>query len=97
MERLLALLAHHRITWPLAASDTCVRRVYAGHHQRSAGAWSWQLYATPDAQARGIRHWFNVGSQFTVKDLLKAGPDGTDTYQNPHGDLELCLRTPVKR
>lgn len=35
------------------------RRIYSGHWQRSAGAWSWAI-------------GFYIGSQFNMKDLLKS-------------------------
>lgn len=41
-----------------------IRRVYAGYHQRSAGAWSW--YAE-DHQGNEV-----CGSQFTVRDIVQA-------------------------
>ena len=43
-----------------------LRRTYAGHWQRSAGAWSWYLV---DADGRDL----NLGSQDSVSACLKHG------------------------
>lgn len=47
-------------------SETIViRRTYAGHHQRSASAWSWEL-----EDENGYE--FSIGSKFPVREILAA-------------------------
>ena len=41
------------------------RRCYPGRHQRAAGAWSW-------IAPNGWNEGWNVGSQWSMTDLLKA-------------------------
>lgn len=87
--RLVALVKAHGIPWPLTADQTEIKRTHAGPHQRSAGAWSWQLYRTRDAWEAGHTQFPSVGSQWTVREILKRGIDGTEVYVNPYGSYEL--------
>jgi len=58
-----------------------IRRVRAGRHQRSEGAWSW--YAGP----RG-----SIGSQWPLREVFQAFRKKLlTTYQDPCGDINLIV------
>jgi hypothetical protein len=66
-----------------AGSEIAIRRVRAGRHQRSAGAWSW--YAVDH---RGLEI---IGSTWSVRELVAAS-DRVSLYQHPHThSLELVI------
>jgi hypothetical protein len=73
----------HGAHWPFKESDTIIRRVYAGRHQRSAGAWSFYL------AAKSTAHYPELGSSFRAKDMAKLGVDGTTLYTNHFGQQEI--------
>ena len=45
---------------------TRLRRTYAGHWQKSAGAWSWYLYHD------NIAHMSSIGSSYSASRLVKS-------------------------
>ena len=49
-------------------TDACILRTYAGPHQRSLGAWSWELVNTDGGQAAA----FGVGSRWPAKICAQA-------------------------
>ena len=57
------LKKEHRID----ADPSTFERVYAGHWQRSSGAWSWWMFLREEKD-RGRQ---TIGSQFSVTELLK--------------------------
>lgn len=95
LEKLLALLRHHEIEWPLPVAQTRIDRIYAGHHQRSAGAWSWRLWFVTDV-TKPTPQFPSVGSQWTVAEILKAGPAGTVKYISPIGHYEIIVTVPCR-
>lgn len=88
LRRILALLGALGFQWGARGppSDVHIRRVRAGRHQRSAGAWSWSLAAS------GLH--VSVGSQHTVAECLAMGARGAELYQAQWGDVSIC-RKPV--
>ena len=58
-----------------------VRREYAGHHQRSAGAWSWSVRI-------GVH---DIGSQWPLAEVLKAHREGRISIYEDRFDLQLSV------
>jgi hypothetical protein len=81
--KILALVRHHGIHWPVTESETSIRRIRAGHHQRSAGAWSWELYTKEHVRCG------RVGSQFAATEIARLGPLRTEVYSNRFGDDDI--------
>lgn len=55
--------------------DFCIRRTYAGHHQKSAGAWTWEMELIDQTKRDDIRHQMLMGSQYPARELKKSGFD----------------------
>lgn len=87
--KLLAILEAHgwkapAHVWPNGPPDDLeIRRIRAGRHQRSAGAWSWFLWS-PSAPLA-----FDVGSKWPATECVRMGVEGTQIYENPHGQVAL--------
>lgn len=82
--KLLAILESHgwrapAHVWPDGPpADLEIRRIRAGRHQRSAGAWSWHLWSGSAPLP------YDVGSQFAARECVRMGIDGTHLYTNPY-------------
>ena len=78
--KILAILEHHGFRWPAGKppADLCIRRTYAGHQQRNAGAWSWCLWSDTEPKAA------NVGSQDPASDIARLSPEWTTLYRMPY-------------
>lgn len=66
-------------------ADSAIRRTYAGRHQRAAGAFIWTL-ETEDRRS-GFFGWHVVGSQYTVRELMRARKIEID---KSFGDIGIC-------
>lgn len=64
-----------------------LKRVYAGHHQRSAGAWSWYLHYIGEGQPPTGIHEF--GSQYPAK--LCASHPSPSLYLNPWSQVAIDI------
>ena len=51
------------------SKDAYIVRLRPGHHQRSAGAWSWCLFNSDDKTIHGFG---GCGSQWSINELLKS-------------------------
>lgn len=61
------LYARVRINYPhLLDVEVTIKRTYAGHYQKSAGAWLWFFYNKDYPQLS------NIGSQWTATECMKA-------------------------
>lgn len=68
------------VEWPGGAENVRIQRTYAGHHQRSAGAWTWAL---------GVVHPTfgvpSIGSQYPAREVAR----GFTIYRDYYGDVHL--------
>lgn len=64
------------------SSEAVIRRVYAGRHQRAAGAWSWFVY-DPERPA------LQLGSQFSCTELLRC-PSVDVSFHSSSGNNVDC-------
>lgn len=75
----------------LCSADAIVRlqRTYAGRHQRSAGAWSWELQQLHVTPGTGI--WTHLcGSQWPASSILRSS---VVVVVSDHGDRHLFPKT----
>jgi hypothetical protein len=70
-------------------SDYRIRRVHAGHHQRSAGAWSWMLWWEGTGE-RPLLSYGDLGSRWPASACMK---EECDVHRNGLGHNELVPRT----
>lgn len=87
--KVLKLLRANGFDLPIVDDDEHyrVRRVYAGCHQRSAGAWSWSLDWSKEKDPTKDRPpgLSGIGSQWPVGELFKGGIDiHTDRFGDTH-------------
>ena len=67
----------------LDPGEWTIRRTYAGRHQRSRGAWSWQLWPATGVPASSV----SIGSIWPATLCAK---EATELYKHPYtGDLFL--------
>lgn len=66
-------------------SDYRIRRVRAGHHQRSAGAWSWMLWWEGTGE-RPLLSYGDLGSRWPASICIK---EETYVFRNGLGHNEL--------
>ena len=78
VEIIVEILAKHDIKWPGGAKNARIVRTRAGHWQRSAGAWSWELMPI-----KGASYFSPIGSHETVSSLLK-NPDAVVVTYSEH-------------
>lgn len=62
-----------------------IRRVYAGHHQKSAGAWSWMLWWEGEGD-RPLLSFGDMGSRWPAAECIK---QPCEVYANGLGHFEL--------
>ena len=60
---------HFNEPFPGGIENACIQRTYAGHHQRSGGAWSWCLQKINSDIPNGLVRDF--GSQYPAKEAVK--------------------------
>lgn len=69
--KLWARFVEAGVQMPTTIPPDCeIRRVHAGHWQRSAGAWSWHLWSQSDSEAARIL--MGRGSQWTARECVRA-------------------------
>ena len=86
VERIVAIFVGHGFEASSFPADVQIERVYAGHHQRSDGAWSWELWS-PSVSMH------SYGSQYPATEIAKLGIEGTvpyTNYTNAHGQTYLA-------
>lgn len=76
------LEAKGHLTWPGGPQNAKIHRLYAGRHQRAAGAWVWDL---KPVAARQLSLYPSVGSQWPATTIAR----GFEVLRDQWGDLSL--------